>query len=1130
MNFYISLKETGRQYSVAQKVLLTMKLTTVLLITVILQVSAAGYAQKITLNEKRSSLEKIFKKIRVQCGYDFFFDSQLIKQAHPISIAVKDEELEDVLKKCFANQSLTYTIEDKTVVISEKEESLSIFKLLKYPVKGKVTDEKGQPLPGATVKIKGNSTAAVTDINGDFLLREVSNNDVIVVTFLGFVTAEVPVNNQTEFTIALKEETKGLNEVVVVGYGTQKKVNLSGSVSTISYDQELQNRPITSIGQAIAGNASGITVSQASGQPGRDGTVLRIRGVGTLNNSDPLILIDGVVGSLNTVNPNDIASISVLKDAASAAIYGSRAANGVVLVTTKRGKAGKTVTNYNSYYGIQESTNLFKPVSDYATYMETMNKIQKADNPNNASKFSQSTIDAWRNATDRVLYPNTNWVQEIFGQGSMQKHNISVNGGSEKTRFYLSGAYLGNKGIMQSTKLDEYSLRLNLDHQVSEKVKIGGNLSSNWRGIEEPFDIATLLNYSSNSTPGMTPKMVTNGVTRYGGRNTNEESADISNPLSYIETWFYPQKQQNYFAKLYTEIELIKDLKFQVNGSVNFVNDLSKKYKLSGEIQNLWNFQTNQVTQDNSSVPSQLSQSNESNLGLTFYSTLNYNKQISENHHMDVLVGISRETNKNEWFSAGNQTFPSNDTWELNAGLSQPIVSGNSTDYALSSYFSRINYDFKEKYLFEANLRYDGSSRFAEGKRWGLFPSFSSAWRVSEEEFFKNVSLLSFIDDVKIRGSWGQLGNQNIGLYQYMDLYNAGQNYILGNTITSGIAPTALSNPDITWETTTTTNFGTDILLFKNRLNFTFEWFNRKTNDVLVRLPLSSLYGALTPPYQNVGIVQNRGWEVELGYKNNIKGINYSIGGNITSVDNKVLKFQGDPSVIQSVGNNSIIRQGESINSIYGYQAVGVFKNQAEIDGWAKQKSSGTNKPGDLKYLDINGDNVINGNDRMVIGNVIPKYSYGLTAEASYKGFNLNVLFQGISKVDRYYQNLWYTSAIRARRQINSHFLNAWSPENPDSDIPRLTSDTNGDNVQASSFWVQNSSFLRLKDAQIGYTLPSKILQKAFVSSIQVYANGQNLFTSTKFNGLDPETASSTNALLEYPNVRILTFGINASF
>lgn len=1103
----------------------------------LLQVNAKGISQNVTYKARNVSLEKIFSVIKQQTGYVFFYHSQDIAGSGRVDVNLKNVPLANALEECLKGQPLTYSIQGNTIVISIRPPvPASVPPVTDLPpppppvtVRGRVLNQKGEPLAGVTVSVKHSRKVVSTNENGEFTLSDVDANATLEFTGVSIEPYETKLNGRTELSLTLATKVNKLNEVVIVGYGTQKKVNLSGSVATVNYDQELRNRPITDVSQALSGTASGVNISQTTGQPGHGGAVVRIRGVGTLNNSDPLVLVDGVVGSLNNLNPNDVANITVLKDAASASIYGSRAANGVILVTTRRGKSGKTTINYNGYAGIEKATHLFKPVTDYVTYMNLINRLNKSDNPGNADLFKPATIDAWKNATDRTLFPNTNWMDYIFQQGNITNQNLSISSGNEKTNFYLSMNYQGENGIMETTHGKKYSLRLNLDHKLSEKVKVGANVAAYYNKVDEPYDVTTLLYYSSNSTPGETPYMIKDGVLKYGGRNTVDESNNAINPLQYQHTWFYPQTGQYSFGKLFGQWNILKDLSWDVNGSAEIYNYQSKQYKLSGAIQNLWNFQTNTVTVNNANVPSVLLQGNGNSLYLTFYSTLHYTHTFGDAHHLTLLAGTSREKYTKQSNTGSIQGFPSNNTWELNAGLSQPLVTGTSVGNTLSSYFGRVNYDYKGKYILEGNLRYDGSSRFAPNNRWGTFPSFSAAWRVSQEEFFKALNL-SFVDEFKIRGSWGKLGNQNITDYQYMNLYSAGLNYIFGNALASGLAPTALSNPNITWESTTTSDVGADITLLKQRLDLTFDWYNRKTSDILVPLPLSSLYGGLTAPYQNIGIVRNRGWEISLNYRDKAGDIDYAIGGNLSYNDNKVLYFQGNPNVIQSNGNNSIIKQGLPINALYGYVTAGTFKNQDDIDKWAKQKLSGSNKPGDLKYMDLKKDNLIDGNDRTFLGSVIPKYTYGFNAEVGYKGVVLSVLFQGVGGVKRFYQNLWYTSAVRAGREINSYFLNAWSTDNPNSNIPRLTTDNNGDNTQASSFWVQDASYLRVKNLQLSYTLPAKWIKRTFVSGLQIYANAQNPFTWTKYNGLDPETGNATDYQIENPNVRILSLGVNASF
>jgi TonB-linked SusC/RagA family outer membrane protein len=995
----------------------------------------------------------------------------------------------------------------------------------KRSLTGTVKDAQGTTLPGVTVGIKHTSIGAVTGADGKFHLN-VSDKDTLVLSFVGFNRKEVAVNKQGDLKIMLEASATSLNETVVVGYGVQKKINLSGAVTSVNFDKTMQSRPVTDLSTALSGMAPGVSVSQASGQPGRENATIRIRGVGTLNNADPFILVDGIESSMSDVNMADVESISVLKDAAAAAIYGSRAANGVVLISTKKGKKGKTTVSYNGYYGVQKASRLFSTVSDYATYMQLMNRIAVSDNPSNTLPFKQATIDSWKNATDRTLFPNTDWMGVMFDQGNMTGHTVSVSGGSDKTTYYMSLDYLHNAGIMKNTSQDRYMMRINADHEISKKIKVGVNVALTWKDRKEPQDVGTLLTNAASTTPGMTPKITDANGTRYGGRNTDDENAQLDNPLQYIETWNRPNRQQRTFAKVYGEWSIIDGLKFQLNGAADYFNTAQKSYALAGAIQNRWNFQKNVVAQPLEQQPASLAQMDSTNLHLTYFATLNYTKNLGTDHHFNVLAGMSSESVKGTLLTASVQNFPTNNTWELGAGLEQPKVGGTSDLYKIISYFGRINYDYKNKYLLEANLRRDGSSKFRSGLQYGTYPSFSAAWRLIEEPFIKEV-IPAWINNVKVRASWGKLGNDRIPLYSFMNLYAAGQNYSYGGSIAAGLAPTTMANPDITWEKTTSSNLGIDANLFNDHFNVTFDVFNRHTSDILVKLGLSSLYGGLTPPYQNVGVVDNKGWELSMGYNNNAGDFRYGVSGNVSNINNKVVKFQGN--TIGPLSGASVIKEGWSIGSLYGLQVAGIFQNDADVAAWARQRTAGLNKPGDFKFVDMNDDKVVNGNDRINMGNTIPNWYFGLNLNAGYKGFDLSLLFQGVGGVKRYYQDNWYTSGIRAGREINADFLNAWTPENPNTNIPRLTSAANTDNTQANTFWVQDASFVRLKNIQLSYTIPKKVFRST-LQSIRVYVNAQNAFTWTKFKGLDPEVSDYTQPGIQYPNVRVITGGVNVIF
>ncbi|PSL50254.1 TonB-linked SusC/RagA family outer membrane protein [Chitinophaga niastensis] len=995
----------------------------------------------------------------------------------------------------------------------------------KRSLTGSVKDAQGTTLLGVTVGIKNTSIGTVTSADGKFHLN-ISDKDTLVLSFVGFNKKEVAVNKQGDMKIILEATATSLNETVVVGYGVQKKVNLSGAVTSVNFDKTMQSRPVTDLSTALSGMAPGVSVSQASGQPGRENATIRIRGVGTLNNADPFILVDGIESSMSDVNMADVESISVLKDAAAAAIYGSRAANGVVLISTKKGKKGKTTVSYNGYYGVQKATRLFNPVSDYATYMQLMNRVAVADNPSNTLPFKQATIDSWKNATDRTLYPNTDWMGVLFGQGKMTGHTVSVSGGSDKTTYYMSLDYLHNEGIMKNTSQDRYMMRLNADHEISKKIKVGANIALTWKERREPQDVGTILTNAASTTPGITPKITDANGTRYGGRNTDDENGQLDNPLQYIETWNRPNRQQRTFAKVYGEWSIIDGLKFQVNGAADYFNVAQKSYALAGAIQNRWNFQKNIVAQQLDQQPASLAQMDSTNLHLTYFATLNYTKNLGTDHHFNVLAGMSSESVRGTLMTASVQNFPTNNTWELGAGLEQPKVGGTSDIYKIISYFGRVNYDYKNKYLLEANLRRDGSSKFRSGLQYGVYPSFSAAWRLLEEPFIKDV-IPAWVNNVKVRASWGKLGNDRIPLYSFMDLYSAGQNYSYGGSIAAGLTPLTMANQNITWEKTTSSNLGVDANLFNDHFNVTFDVFNRHTSDILVKLGLSSLYGGLTPPYQNVGIVDNKGWELSMGYNNSAGDFRYGISGNVSNINNKVVKFQGN--AIGTLSGASVIKEGWSIGSLYGLQVAGIFQNDADVAAWAKQRTAGTNKPGDFKFVDMNNDKVVDGADRINMGNTIPNWYFGLNLNAGYKGFDLALLFQGVGGVKRYYQDNWYTSGIRAGREINADFQNAWTPDNPNTNMPRLTAAANTDNTQANTFWVQNASFVRLKNIQLSYTIPKKVFRST-LQSIRVYVNAQNAFTWTKFKGLDPEVSDYTQPGIQYPNVRVITGGVNVIF
>ena len=980
-------------------------------------------------------------------------------------------------------------------------------------VTGTVTNEQGETLPGVNVLILGSRTGVVTNMDGKYSISA-SSDAVLQFSFIGFATTKMAVSGKEMIDVVLKEDVIGLEEVVTVGYATQKKVNLTGSVAVIS-EKEIDARPITSLAQVFSGTAAGVNVTQSDGQPGRDGATIRIRGIGTRNDASPLVLIDGIQSSMADLNPNDIESISVLKDASASAIYGSRAANGVILITTKKGKAGTFKVNYNGYVGFQEATRLMDYVSDFATYMEMNREF--------ANYYSEEEIEAWRaNPNDPLRYPNINWVDIIYGgSGMVQSHNLSISGGGEKTRYNISMGYLDQDGIVPANEAKRYNLRMNWEANIRQNISFGINFFGSWKNIKDP-NIGNVYNY----IPSIPYEKDENG--RYG-YSQSFSGGTVDNPRAVWENKTDKVRDIGLLSKFYLNWELFKGLAYSGNFAVKFNNSLSHIFNGYYE---LWNFRSNEI--EKTTDVRNATNRNAENYTLTNYHTLNYVNSFGE-HNFSALGGMSLETYRNDNFSASIEGFPNNDLQVLGVGLENAQVGGNASEWALLSYFGRLNYDFAGKYLFEANIRYDGSSRFKEGNKWGSFPSFSVGWRASEEEFLNDIV---WLDNLKIRGSWGKLGNQNIGDYPYQATYTFNQNYTFGGNIYSGIANTSLVDSDISWESTTTSNIGFDITVFE-KLSVTADYFNRLTEDILTRMKVPKTLGDKANPTVNFASFLNTGFEVTANYRDKIGDLTYNVGFNVTQVTNEVTKFLGE---IQDLGN-FITQEGLPYQSMYGYVADGLIRSQEELDelnATAKELSGDPTAiylnaahPGAIKYRDLDNNGIIDSNDREVIGNTIPKYTYGFNFSVEYKGFDVKSLFSGIAGKDGYLTGSGVIpfGASGDRGQLPAKWVNSyWSEERPDADLPKLWHvSTYAPNTYFSTFWKQDASFLRLKSLQFGYSLPKSIISKAAIQNVRLYINGENLFTWTKFDGYDPERGI-TDTGINYPNVKTVSTGIQVTF
>lgn len=935
--------------------------------------------------------------------------------------------------------------------------------------------------------------------------------------------------------VLLKEDTQKLDEVVVVGYGVQKKANLTGSVATVKYGQELENRPITDPSQALSGKTTGVWVSQNSGAPGSDGATIRVRGYGTLNNTEPLVLIDGVEGRMAELAPNDIESITVLKDAASAAIYGSRAANGVVLIETKKGSGDKVTINYNGYFGVQQLGRRYNLISNSAEYMELWNTA--FTNSGSDPLFPNDVIEAFRNGNDPYRYPNTNYFDEVFRNAFTTQHNLSATVGGKKSHSYISLGYLNNNGIIKNTDSERYSLTVNTEAKVTDWLKMGARARMMRKTTNQPYDgIGRVIYMMANGHPFSTPYLQdgkTFGGTQalyMSGDKAGQPIVDTRNPFPDLYNGL--NQSINTFMKgnAYMTIDFMKGLSLTAQYSAQYNNNNQDKYN-----QLLYCYTDLEGSNKSKPLdfPSTLYVYRKVNdeLYSTFFANLNFNRTFGK-HDVSALLGFQQEALTRRLTSAQKTDPAKDDLHQVDSGSKNPTATGNKFQWRMLSYFGRVNYAFDGKYLAEFNLRADGSSRFAKGNRWGYFPSVSAGWRLSEEGFIKNLGVF---DNLKLRASWGKLGNQNIGSESNSDYFpyltvltqDYPNSYNFNNTLAPGAAVTGLVDQDITWETTTSTDIGIDMGFFKNRLSIEADYFMKKTTDIIVQLPIPLIMGGLTAPFENIGEMKNNGFELNVNWQDNVsKDFSYNIGANLTYIDNEVVKFRGGKSPDQLY----LIREGYSYKTLYGFIQEGVYQSDEE----AKQHMHSNGyvpEAGDLRYKDVNGDGKLDYQDKQEIGNTIPKFTYGINAGLTWKNFDLNLQFAGIAGVHGYFQNAWTEPLGISGGTITERWRDAWTPENPSNELPKIKVNDTW-NRQQSSFWACNMSWFKLKNVQLGYTLPKTLSQKMFLQKCYVYVNATDLFTlvSSKYEGFDPERDTFADGYGHYPIPRVFTLGLNLTF
>ena len=1105
--------------------------------------------KKISLVADKETMESVLGRIEQVADVKFIYSPQVVEVSRRISVQARNEPLGDVLNGLFRPVQVVYEVVGKQIVLRKAATGflpLEGAAPAAVTVTGRVSDEKGEGLPGVNVLLKGTTTGTTTDADGNYALNvpDAIEGGTLVFSFIGYLTQEVPISNRGTIDVKLASDVKALGEVVVVGYGTQKKRDLTGAVASVNTGQ-LRGIPLTSPDQALQGRLSGVVVTQNSGAPGA-GASVRVRGLGTINNSEPLYVVDGVpvlnnssgteggsgvnTNVLATINPNDIATIDVLKDASAVAIYGSRGANGVVIITTKRGQEGPPKVFFDAYYGGQSA----------------WRKLDLLDSYGYAALSNESNANAGlppiaRLADENVLAQNTDWQSELLRPAPIQNYSLSVSGGSAKATYNVSGGFFDQQGIMVGTDFKRYSFRVNTDFTLSRRLKIGQSLSfTTSRNNRELGGSRTLLEHAFKQAP--TIPVYDPGAEGGFAGPTKDDGQDAENPVGVMSLNVNRSDRRRLLGNVYADLSLVDGLTYRLNVGVDDIvgntNTFTPTYQM-GQLRNL---------------RSSVSEFNATETSLLYEHTLTFARSLGR-HDVTVLAGYTEQSSTQRGFFGSGQATPSNDIRVLDASTLAKTTGGNRTNWGLRSLLGRVNYSFAGKYLLTVNVRRDGSSRFAPSNRWGTFPSASVGWRISEEAFMQAVPFLS---DLKVRVSYGQVGNQEIGDYQFdASLINTA-NYLFGGALVTGVTPTSMPAENIRWETSTQQNIGLDLGLFNDQITATVDYFNNETGDMLVRVPVPRITGVGTDPFVNAGSVRNRGLEMALTYRKSAGDFQYSVSGNLTTIRNEVTSLGsgrpiGGGTFPRSGGGASLTRTevGQPMGYFYGYVTDGIFQDADqinaynELDGNAATKYQDKAAPGDIRFRDLDNNGVINSLDRTRIGNPFPKLTYGLSGNASYRGFDLTLLLQGVHGNDIYNGIRYWTEGMVNNFNNGTATLNRWrSAEEPgDGRMPRAINGDPNQNRRESDRFIEKGSFLRVKNLSVGYSLPAGLLQRVgnnSLSTVRIYATGQNLLTFTKYTGYDPEIGTfaqpgTANLNLgvdygNYPQARTLLLGVQVGF
>ena len=991
-----------------------------------------------------------------------------------------------------------------------------------------VSSENGEVLPGVNVIVKGTQNGTVTDIDGNFSLSNVPSDGTLVFSFIGLKTLEVAVNGQTSFSVSMEEDASELGEVVVVGYGTQKKTNVTSAVSSVN-SEELNQSSVANISNALVGRLPGLIATQRSGQPGSNGSFLRIRGNSTTGNSAPLTIVDGVQRAFSQLDPNTIETITILKDAAAAAVYGVRGANGVILVTTKRGKSGKPVISYTTELTTSKPTQLPKYLGSY-DYAVLFNEAKR--NEGKAELYTPDDLEKYRTGSHPITHPDTDWYGVgLKSSAFQQQHNITISGGSEKVNYFVSGGFISENGLTDNINYKRHNFRSNLDFQITDALKVSLDLAGRQENRQSPaMGVGSFFSGLSRQAP--------TGIAYYpNGLPGSGSSGSTPNPIEAERKGGLRESTNNIFlANVNFEYKIPEIEGLTLKGYVaidrlyNTVKTVQNKYVINSYNPNTQEYSPDTIGQ--SSINQRYFQgAPSSGSGVvdpttTYNATLSYDKTFADIHQVTGLLGVEKAINKSNRFNASRLNLVSDALPQLSFADSETAQNGGSAfNTARLGYLARVTYAYDAKYLFEASFRYDASENFAKQNRWGFFPSFSAGWRISQENLMADVD---FINELKLRGSWGRLGNDRISKFQYLDAFNFSGTYFVGGNAVQTIRPGVIPNVDVTWETATIRNIGIDLEVMDRKLGLEFDYFSKRTEDIL-EAPTRIVPGFVgaSLPDENFAIVDNKGFEISLTYRNFIGDFDYWVRANYTNSKNEIIEI-GEP---ESVTDNLKIT-GRSIGSRFGFIADGLFQSSDDIANHADQSGLGSIAPGDIKYKDISGangvpDGVINDDDRGFIGVVDdPNTIYGFSFGANYKGFDFSAQFQGARDFNVYLSEEAAFPFFNGGKVLRQH-LDRWTPDNPGAKYPRtLTEDTN--NRVVSSFWLQNANYIRLKNVEVGYNFSKELLSNFKIDNIRLYLSGLNIFTISDIENFDPEAPSGRGAF--YPQTSSFTLGLKVSF